>query len=185
MKKEDVKCHALLGGDSNEYRYLLTRDWSGGVHGCRGLMFIMLNPSTADATQDDPTIRRCMGFARRDGYSGIAVVNLFAYRATNPDNLKYVIDTYGIERAIGVYNHYNISTLFKARSKGEANFDVVCAWGANELCGALKQAVNELYAYMPLDKALPQCYGLSKAGWPRHPLYLPKDAQLSPYQYKA
>ena len=185
MKNEDVKCHALLGGVDSEYRYLLTRDWSGGAHCCRGLMFIMLNPSTADATQDDPTIRRCMNLARRDGYAGISVVNLFAYRATNPQDLQRVIYQYGIGKAIGPHNYYNISTLFKLLNRGEANFDVVCAWGANELCGALKQAVNELYAYMPLDKALPQCYGLSKAGWPRHPLYLPKDAQLSPYQNKA
>ena len=185
MKKEEVKCHALMGGDSSEYRYLLTRDWSGGVHGSRGLMFIMLNPSTADATQDDPTIRRCMNLARRDGYAGILVVNLFAYRATNPKDLQRVIDQHGIGWAIGAVNHYNISTLFKARDRGEASFDVVCAWGANELGGALRRAVKELYAYMPLDKEYPQCYGLSRAGWPRHPLYLPKDAQLSPYSYKA
>ena len=67
------------------YRYSLTRKWEawkGTVN------FIMLNPSTADAQEDDPTIRRCIGFAKAWGYGGIVVTNLFAYRATNPKELK-------------------------------------------------------------------------------------------------
>jgi hypothetical protein len=182
MISEDVKCYATMGGEDSEYRYLLTREWTPGG---KGLLFIMLNPSTADATQDDPTIRRCMNFARRDGYAGIAVVNLFAYRATDPKELKHVIETEGIGRAIGGDNHYNISTLFTARRQMRSFFDVVCAWGANELGGALRQAVDELYRYHNLNREYPQCYGLSKSGWPRHPLYLPRNAQLSPYSYKA
>src|SRR5689334_20041621 len=62
------------------YRYRLTRRWGDGP----ALLFVMLNPSTADATEDDPTIRRCTGFAKREGMPAIEVVNLFAWRATDP-----------------------------------------------------------------------------------------------------
>src|SRR5437868_12651695 len=63
-----------------KFRYRLTRQWGEGA----ALPFVMLNPSTADAEQDDPTIRKCVGFAKRMGYDGIEVVNLYAYRATKP-----------------------------------------------------------------------------------------------------
>lgn len=76
------------------YRYWLCREWSPGLD---SLVWLMLNPSTADATQDDPTIRRCMGFARRWGYGGITVVNLYAYRATNPRDLLTAADPVGPE----------------------------------------------------------------------------------------
>lgn len=74
------------------YRYRLSRVWD---HHTLPLVWIMLNPSTADANVDDPTIRRCMAFSRRDGYGGIEVLNLFAFRATDPQNLKTAHDPIG------------------------------------------------------------------------------------------
>ena len=67
------------------YRYALSRTWEGPIW---SLAFIMLNPSTADATEDDPTIRKCIGFAQRNGCNAIEVVNLFAFRATDPNDLR-------------------------------------------------------------------------------------------------
>ena len=70
-----------------QYRYTLTRVWSLE----RGLvLFVGLNPSTADAERDDPTVRRCVGYARRWGFGGVLVANLFAYRATDPRDLLAV-----------------------------------------------------------------------------------------------
>jgi hypothetical protein len=74
------------------YRYWLTRQWGGGA---LLLPIIMLNPSTADVEQDDPPIRRCMSFAQREGFADISVFNLFADRATSPDDMKATADPIG------------------------------------------------------------------------------------------
>jgi hypothetical protein len=76
--------------DDQKYRYTLYREWEEDPFaGIRVLNFVMLNPSTADADKDDPTIRKCIGFAKLNEYNAIRVVNLFALRSTDPDNLKY------------------------------------------------------------------------------------------------
>ena len=101
------------------YRYSLTRKWEawkGTVN------FIMLNPSTADAQEDDPTIRRCIGFAKAWGYGGIVVTNLFAYRATNPKELKKV------DKPFGEHNH-----LYQLEAAVISSELTVCAWGAHGL----------------------------------------------------
>jgi hypothetical protein len=84
------------------HRYLLTRIWDKATP---PVCFIMLNPSTADHHRDDPTIKRCMGFARRWGHGGIQVVNLFAYRATDPKEL-YML---GYSEAVGPFNQRYIA----------------------------------------------------------------------------
>ena len=154
---------AVLSNDGL-YRYVLTRTWQPEVH---RLWFIMLNPSTADATVDDPTIRRCMGFARRFGYGGVGVVNLYAYRATKPADLWKAADPVGPE------NDSTIGAMLVERSY----FDVptVAAWGAN----AKPERVAQVLA-MPGAHRL-MCLGLTKAGQPRHPLYLRSDAALIPF----
>lgn len=76
--------------DDQRYRYTLYRqweDWLGEIAGVRVLNFVMLNPSTADSSQDDPTVRKCVGFAKCNGFNAIRVTNLFAYRATKPVDL--------------------------------------------------------------------------------------------------
>lgn len=145
------------------YRYTLSRSWGPGPQA----LFIMLNPSTADAELDDPTIRRCIGFARREGCDGITVVNLYAYRATKPLHLWEQVDPVGPRN-----NAVLDAALQQARHAGAP---IIAAWGANARAGR----VNDL-----LDIARGtqlHCLGLTKQGAPRHPLYLRSDSQLIPF----
>jgi hypothetical protein len=127
----------------------------------------MLNPSTADAEVDDPTIRRCIGFAKREGCGSINVVNLFAYRATDPEALKGVADP------VGPMNHKWLAwALEAARFK---HTTIVCAWGAHALAAAQADRFVERAAI----HSAPICnLGLTKAGHPRHPLYVRGDQPL-------
>lgn len=86
--------------DCGNYRYWLLRQWDAALP---TLVFIMLNPSTADADQDDPTIRKCIEFAKRNGFGSIEVVNLYALRATKPADLYRAIRTPDLD-AIGPDN---------------------------------------------------------------------------------
>ena len=99
------------------YRYWLERRWSADSPA----VFVMLNPSTADAKIDDPTIRRCMGFAKREGHGGLVVVNLFGWRSSDPRQLVLADDPVGPgnTRAIGE------ALLMGATTSGR----VICAWG--------------------------------------------------------
>jgi hypothetical protein len=144
-----------------KYRYLLERDWDNQYG--NGAMFIMLNPSTADGEVDDPTIRRCVGFAKSWGYSSLSVVNLFAYRATDPKDLFKAADVHGPRNQEVIYD-----TSRRARI-------IICAWGAHGAWGEQDETVRgwlhnrELYAL-----------GFTKHGHPKHPLYLPADAKPIP-----
>lgn len=144
------------------YRYLLTRP-SEVQHPDRSTaLFIMLNPSTADASLDDPTIRRCRGFARTWGCAGITVVNLYALRATDPAALR------GHPDPVGPDCDMHLRAL--AREYGEA----VCAWGANAMPGRVDQVVR---IFREAGARL-WCLGTTKAGAPRHPLYVRGDQPL-------
>jgi hypothetical protein len=138
-----------------QYRYWLTRRWASGG---RTVLFVGLNPSTADAVTDDPTIRKCVGFATRWGYSALLMGNLFAYRATNPKLLSTADDPVGPE------NRENLVWLI------EASHMIVAAWGQHRLpCYAHTLAGWIL--------GLPQtrCLGQNQDGSPKHPLYLPYE----------
>jgi hypothetical protein len=123
----------------------------------------MLNPSTADETMDDPTIRRCIGFAKREVCGGVVIGNIFAFRATRPGDMKAADDPVGPE---------NDAHLIQIML--EADGPVVAAWGAH---GAhLKRATHvKFLTEVPLV-----CLGKTKAGAPRHPLYVRGDAPLVP-----
>lgn len=160
----DVSCSAWIS-DDGLYRYNLTRRWAEGPL----LTFVMLNPSTADAHTDDPTIRRCMGFARREGLNGIRVVNLFALRSPKPVALLAAGD------AVGPDNEKAIVLAL-----GEAHYHktpVVAAWGAfghpslPDMPAIVRFRADQLE--MPLH-----CLGTTQAGHPRHPLYVRADAPL-------
>ena len=151
--------------DCGRYRYRLQRTWGSGPQ----MTFIMLNPSTADAELDDPTIRRCIAFAKREGCGGIVVVNCFAFRATDPKELVG-IDGYPKSGIVGPDNEKHLHEVI-ASSSGP----IVCAWGA---FGKTDPGhwLRQRYAGHSL-----KCLGLTKEGRPKHPLYLPKDAPLTPF----
>jgi hypothetical protein len=130
--------------------------------------FIMLNPSTADDIFDDATIRRCVGFAKRWGYSGLVVTNLFAYRATDPKDLKKLLGTCGgFRMAIGEDNASHIDR------EAKMSHLVVCAWGDNidslfEYVGARDMDIISTLRYRDL-----YCIRLTKKGNPAHPVREP------------
>jgi hypothetical protein len=125
-------------------------------------MFVGLNPSTADETQDDPTIRRCINFAKAWGYSGLCMTNLFAYRATRPKDLMAAADPVGCE---------NDAHLLALASEASV---IVAAWGAN---GTHKGRNVEVRRLLPTL----HCLALTKDGHPGHPLYLQKT--LIPFRW--
>ena len=143
------------------YRYLLGRRWSSGPRAT----FIMLNPSTADAAQDDPTIRRCIGFARGWGLGAMQVVNLYALRATDPAALWRAQDP------VGPYN----DAILAACALAHQDAPLVAAWGAN----ARHDRVAAVLRLPGMDRLT--TLGVTKAGHPRHPLYLPATAVLRPW----
>ena len=124
-------------------------------------MFLMLNPSTADAHRDDPTIKRCIGFARQWGYSSLVVGNLFAFRTAFPKALKRCSEPIGPE------NNDWLTAL-----AGESD-TLVAAWGNHgQLPGRCQHVRTMLPGLM--------CLGLTRRGEPRHPLYVPRSAELVP-----
>lgn len=152
--------------ECGQYRYVLTRKIPSILRWNRPALFIMLNPSTADAVQDDPTIRRCVGFATREGCTELTVVNLFALRATDPKMLLNHPDP------IGPYNDRRIEEQVK---KHRTTGIIIAAWGQHPM--ANDRAYEILKKYSPI-----QCLGTTKNGYPRHPLYLKKDAELKVFR---
>lgn len=163
---------ANLSADG-KYRYLLTRAWAGYR---RQTLFIMLNPSTADAKRDDATVRACVRLAKARGSSAVSIVNLFAYRATKPADLAAAAKAG--EDVIGPDNDAVLSsTIYGTAMTGGV---VVAAWGAPRgyLGDLVDQRVEQLEELLArLDVSLCH-YGLTKSGQPRHPLYLPTAAPL-------
>lgn len=150
-------------GPGYTHRYALTRTWEpGGTH----TVFVLLNPSTATADQDDPTVRRLIGFARREGHGGLVLANLFAVRSTNPYALTGMPDT------VGKHNDDMLRLL------AEAARDITLGWGT---WGAIRRAAAVEEALTGHGARL-WALGTTKAGHPRHPLYLPKAAPLTRYE---
>lgn len=147
------------------YRYALYREWDRTL---RRVSFMMLNPSTADAHGNDPTSRRCIDYAKRWGYGSLSVVNLFAYRATDPDELKDI----DRETAIGPENLNHIGNEL-----GRADL-IVAAWGEKAVIH--QRHLDEEISLMTRTNPM-VCLGLSKSGHPFHPLYRPANAELIPY----
>lgn len=150
--------------ECGHYRYSLWRIWDTSKP---PVLFIGLNPSTADATTDDPTIRRCIRFASDWGAGGLMMGNLFAYRATAPDDMKAQSDP------IGPDNNRHLLRLARR------SHPVVCAWGAD---GDWLERWMEVAKLLGRDDIHPWCLGLTKSGQPRHPLYIRADQKLQPYR---
>lgn len=163
MSSAEVQRHASLSA-CGKYRFELGRAWDSELP---RLVFVMLNPSTADAEQDDPTIRKCIGFARRLGFGSISVANLFAYRATKPAALK------AAGYPLHAYEDYYISKL---SAGGDSDSSVVCAWGSNATGLA---RVAEVLALIRKAGRKPLALRVNGDGTPAHPLMLPYSCALS------
>lgn len=154
--EQDTASGASFDADK-VYRYHLWRRL-----GCGGVVtFVMLNPSTADADHDDPTIRRCMGFVRSWGYGHLNVVNLFAYRATSPADLAKAVDPVGDGNDIVIDAFARSSNL------------MIAAWGCHGILQGRDKTVLELLRGIGPVHHL----GLTRGGHPRHPLYIRADTQ--------
>ncbi len=145
------------------HRYTLWREWD--MFDPSYVMFIGLNPSTADETNDDPTIRRCINYARGWGYGAICMTNLFAFRATDPCVMKTAIDPVGPE---------NDAWLIRCAKEAAL---IVAAWGMHG-----RYLARDEYVLKIIDNVM--CLGQTKEGYPRHPLYLLKTAKPERYELR-
>ncbi len=143
------------------YRWRLWRRWTMGP--CAA--FVMLNPSVADAIVDDPTIRRCMSFARRERCGSLEVVNLFAFRATNPSAL--------ISAAVPDGGLQGDAVISATVTRADL---IVCAWGSASIARQRACWFADNFSNLTL-----MCLGMTRSGSPRHPLYARSDAQLIPW----
>lgn len=146
--------------ECGKYRYRLWRYWESEG---RPLPIIMLNPSTADGETDDPTIRKCIGFAKRLGFGGIEVFNLFAFRATDPKELR------ANHYQIGPDNDKIITARLHELGLHERGY-VVLAWGAN---ASNLQRPKELMSHLAMAGVRLRALALTRDGTPAHPLMLP------------
>lgn len=151
--------------DSGQYRWTLTREWAPGPTA----WWIMLNPSTADARLDDPTIRRCISFSKREGCGSLLVTNLYSLRATDPAELAKHRDPKGSETA-----QLLINASYHARGGGLT----IVAWGAHPMAVKGAGSVERMF-----QAAGAKCLGITKAGQPRHPLYVKGDQPLVPWRW--
>lgn len=153
-----MRTHGQLADGA--FRYLLWRRWAEAD----SVLFVMLNPSTADAERDDPTIRRCRGLARAWGFGAVEVANLFAYRATRPRDLA---------RAGAPVGPRNDAILAAAAARASA---VIVAWGVDGALAGRDRAIAALLA-----PYRPRCLGITRSGAPRHPLYVRRDVVPRPW----
>jgi len=150
------------------WRYTLHRQWADGP----GVGFLMFNPSTADERMDDPTIRKCRGFAMRWGYGWMVIVNLFAIKGTDPRIVRRVGDP------VGPLNNYHIVKAL------EGSRELVCAWGCGgHMKGDLLHRPSQVMKLLEQRAfSLPvNCLGYSADGSPRHPLMLAYDTPRIEY----
>ncbi|HEY0239987.1 MAG TPA: DUF1643 domain-containing protein [Friedmanniella sp.] len=141
------------------YRYALRRTWAAGP----SMLWVLANPSSADAANDDPTLRRCTRFAVDHGCGGLGVVNLWAWRATDPRELD------GVDDPVGPDNDRWITALSR-----QADGPVVLGWGVQT--SPRVASVRQLLGRRPTH-----CLGRTRAGHPRHPLYVSAETRLRPW----
>lgn len=169
MEVEGVSQRATVFSPCRLYRYTLWREWDcDSLTGCADdlpnvesyLMVIGLNPSTADETKDDPTIRRCVNFAKRWGYGALCMTNLFAWRDTKPANMKRA------HNPVGEDNHHHL--LSCAASAGL----VLAAWGKN---GSFQNQDINVRQWLSSIGVPIYCLRKNGDGSPEHPLYVPAE----------
>jgi hypothetical protein len=155
--------HGAVISDDGTYRYRLWRTWDTSKP---VLAFVLLNPSTADATTDDPTLRRCQGYAEQWGYGRVELVNLFALRSTDPDQL------YEHDNPVGPENNQYLQDVCEDADK------VIVAWGNHGTLDGRGDTVTEL-----LDTDL-YALDVTNQEQPTHPLYQPRDTDLELFEKK-
>lgn len=148
--------------ECGRFRYSLSRVWD---HEGPRVCWLMLNPSTADANVDDPTIRKCVKFSRRLGYGGMVAVNLYAYRATDPEDLHDAEDPVGPE---------NVRYIEAALRQTCGS---IAAWGEGipKIRAGMRLCIDRLFEW---GYTRWSCLGMNKSGMPKHPLYVRDDARL-------
>jgi hypothetical protein len=151
-----------LFSSCGRFRYRLGRRWAEGPT----VAFVLLNPSTADAERDDPTIRRCIDFARRLGFGGLEVVNLYAYVATDPEELRRA------GYLVGPEDDEHIRAVVAGCEK------VVLAWGSH---AARRERPGEVLRVLREAGVAPYCLRVTGSGHPEHPLRLPRNSKLQPF----
>jgi hypothetical protein len=154
--------------DCGRYRYELWRSWDASLP---QLAFVGLNPSTADAQEDDATVRRLVRFARDNGCGSLFMVNLFAYRATDPKDLASCPDPIGPDNDTYLDEVWYFAALRR----------LVLGWGSVKFSRARAKAVldsarDKKHRGVRLMDV--ECFGLNKDGAPVHPLYLPATTPL-------
>lgn len=145
--------------DCERYRYTLRREWGSGTG---RVTFVMLNPSTATEVQNDPTVERCERRARAMGFSGFQVVNIFAFRATDPADMRRADDPIGPE---------NDASIAQAAAWADR---IICAWGTH---GAHLGRGAQVAQMLRGQGHVLHHLGLAKGGAPKHPLYIGYDVQ--------
>lgn len=149
--------------ECEQYRYLLTRTWDESL----GIVnFIGVNPSTADATEDDATIRKCVNYALNWGYGGLAMTNLFAYRSRDPAKLPLHHNPIGDKNDLYLRETATKSSL------------IILAWGTNGALEARDRGVIDMLQHHDL-----YCLKKTKDGFPNHPLYLKANLKPLPYNF--
>ena len=156
-----MRTNGALFSECRTWRYALWRRWDFGSR-CSMVAFVGLNPSTADESIDDPTIRRCQGFAKALGFDGMYMLNAYAFRATDPKDMKRAADPVGPE---------NDQWL---RYYGSVSNAIIAAWGVHcddrrkvSVCETIGRSI--------------MCLGKTKGGRPKHPLYLRADTKPEPF----
>lgn len=140
----------------NQYRYWLHRDIDPWAINPTRIVWLMLNPSTADCTVNDPTIKQCLAFSAKWRYQCLDVVNVFAWRATDPRELRHTVDPVGPDNDREIAGAVADATL------------VMCAWGAHKIPATRLETLRGILAGKMLG-----CLGTTKTGMPWHPLYRP------------
>lgn len=154
------------------YRYTLERQFldTGPI-----LCWLMLSPGTADATKDDPTIRKVVGFSRRNGFGAAIIVNLFAWRATDPkDVVRNLSDAEGAD---------NCAAIMEASTLADV---VVCAWGIEKGRPWVSEQADRVLDWLdehPVSPPRLVCLGTNGDGSPRHPLMVPYAQKLEPFRW--
>ena len=145
--------------DCDAYRYDLTRVWDDGG---QKVLFLMLNPSTATEVQNDPTVERCERRARALGFGAFRVCNIFAFRATDPKVMRAAADPVGPD---------NDRTILQGLNWAD---EIVAAWGAH---GAHLERGIAVEKLLRQQETPTKHLGLTKAGHPKHPLYISYQTQ--------